>query len=232
METTRIEELKRRVERDPTSIAFAQLAEEYRRTGDFQQAVDVCRDGLDRHPGYVSARVTLARALVELEQFAEARTELKGVLAVAPDNLAAIRALADIHQRAGDDEDESYTVHVTVAQPPIQTPIEAAAEPAKQSTIDEHVLPAVDLPALDALESLSIEMPALPDLSWDFDTALNLDDLQASSAFEEPAPGATFEAAPLAPAPVAAAAVAHVDPALGQLEQWLAAIVADRAGQH
>jgi len=57
----RIAQLKQRVEKDPTSIAFAQLAEEYRRTGEFQQAVDVCRDGLSRHPGYVSARVTLAR---------------------------------------------------------------------------------------------------------------------------------------------------------------------------
>src|SRR5437868_12829395 len=97
----RITELKKRVEKDPTSIAFAQLAEEYRRIGEHQMAVDACRDGLSRHPGYVSARVTLARALMELDQFGEAKHELQTVLNVAPDNLAAIRALADIHQKAG-----------------------------------------------------------------------------------------------------------------------------------
>src|ERR1044072_6935741 len=101
-ENSRIDELRRRVEKDPTSIAFAQLAEEYRRIGDFERAVTVCRDGLARHPGYLSAQVTLGRALMELERFDEACTELEAVLQAAPDNLAAIRALADIHQRRGD----------------------------------------------------------------------------------------------------------------------------------
>ena len=41
------------------SIAFAQLAEEYRRAAMFQDAVDTCRAGLAIHPSYLSARVTL-----------------------------------------------------------------------------------------------------------------------------------------------------------------------------
>ena len=101
-ENPRIDELRRRVDKDPSSIAFAQLAEEYRRGGDFQQAVKVCRDGLARHPGYLSAQVTLGRALMELQEYDDAGKELEAVLQVAPDNLAAIRALADIHQRRGD----------------------------------------------------------------------------------------------------------------------------------
>ncbi|MGH9349389.1 MAG: tetratricopeptide repeat protein, partial [Vicinamibacterales bacterium] len=64
----RIEELRGRVQKDPASIAFAQLAEEYRRAGDFEEAARVCRAGLERHPSYLSARVTLGRTLIELEQ--------------------------------------------------------------------------------------------------------------------------------------------------------------------
>src|SRR5689334_10010858 len=94
----RIAELRRRIEKDPASIAFAQLAEEYRRSGEYEQAVTICRDGLVRHPGYLSAQVTLGRALMELQQYEGARKELEAVLKVAPDNLAAIRALAVIHQ--------------------------------------------------------------------------------------------------------------------------------------
>ncbi len=60
----RIEDLRRRVQQDPASIAFAQLAEEYRRAGLQQEAIDTCRAGLARHPGYLSARVTLGRALL------------------------------------------------------------------------------------------------------------------------------------------------------------------------
>ena len=96
---SRIEELRGRVESDPASIAFAQLAEEYRRSGNFQDAVRTCRAGLEQHPAYLSARVTLGRSLMELEQFDEAQAEFEYVLLSAPDNLIALRSMADIHQR-------------------------------------------------------------------------------------------------------------------------------------
>src|SRR5687767_5335229 len=97
----RIEDLRRRVQKDPASIAFAQLAEEYRRAGQHQEAVDVCRGGLTIHPGYLSARVTLGRALLELGQVEDAQRELELVLKSAPENLAAIRGLAEIYHRRG-----------------------------------------------------------------------------------------------------------------------------------
>ena len=97
----RIEDLRRRVQMDPASIAFAQLAEECRRAGQYQESIDVCRAGLALHPGYLSARVTLGRALIEIDQLDEAQTELELVLAGASDNLAAIRGLAEIFHRRG-----------------------------------------------------------------------------------------------------------------------------------
>lgn len=98
----RIEELRRRVQSDPASIAFAALAEEYRRAGRFDEAVATCATGLKRHPSYLSAHVTLGRALIELGQYDDAREELEFVLRAAPENLAAIRGLAEIHHRRGD----------------------------------------------------------------------------------------------------------------------------------
>src|SRR5260221_7762218 len=100
-DTQRIEDLRRRVQTDPASIAFAQLAEECRRAGHFQESVDVCRAGLDLHPGYLSARVTLGRALIELNDLETALAELQQVLRSAPENLAAIRGVAEIHHRQG-----------------------------------------------------------------------------------------------------------------------------------
>jgi tetratricopeptide (TPR) repeat protein len=95
----RIEDLRRRVLKDPASIAFAQLAEEYRRAGDCEEAVRVCEAGLAQHPAYLSARVTLGRALFELGRLEDARTEFLRVLDAAPDNLIAVGKLAEIHQR-------------------------------------------------------------------------------------------------------------------------------------
>ncbi|MGE0359781.1 MAG: tetratricopeptide repeat protein [Vicinamibacterales bacterium] len=102
MAHSRIDDLRRRVEADPASIAFAQLAEEYRRAGQTEEAVRICRDGLTRHPGYLSARVTLGRALLDLGQLDEARHELQFVATEAPENLAAVRGLAEIFHREGD----------------------------------------------------------------------------------------------------------------------------------
>ncbi|MEP7118347.1 MAG: tetratricopeptide repeat protein [Acidobacteriota bacterium] len=101
MAPSRIDELRRRVQNDPASIAFAQLAEEYRRSGQTAEAVRVCREGLTRHPGYLSARVTLGRALLDLSELSEAREELEFVVAEAPENLAAVRGLAEIFHREG-----------------------------------------------------------------------------------------------------------------------------------
>jgi tetratricopeptide (TPR) repeat protein len=98
---SRLEDLRRRVQQDPSSIAFAQLGEEFRRAGELQEAVDVCRAGLTIHPGYVSARVTLGRALLDLHRLEEAQEEFQRVLKSAPENLAAIRGLAEIHHRRG-----------------------------------------------------------------------------------------------------------------------------------
>jgi len=102
LDSSRLEALRRRVEQDPGSIAFAQLAEEYRRAGRFQDAVAVCRAGLANHPGYLSARVTLGRTLIELQQLDEGQAELERVLDGAPENFAAIRGLAEIHHRRGE----------------------------------------------------------------------------------------------------------------------------------
>ncbi len=102
VETDRIDELRRRVVNDPASVAFAALAEEYRRAGRHDDAISTCRAGLVRHPAYVSARVTLGRALVETGKYDEARVEFEQVLRLAPENLAAIRALAALHERSDD----------------------------------------------------------------------------------------------------------------------------------
>lgn len=100
-ETRRIDELRRRVQMDPASAAFAALAEEYRREGRLEEAIETCATGLKRHPSYLSARVTLGRALLQARRYDEAQTEFEVVLRAAPGNLAAIRGLAELQGERG-----------------------------------------------------------------------------------------------------------------------------------
>ncbi len=88
-----LDELRRRLGNGPAPAAFAALAEEHRRSGRLAEAVSVCREGLERYPTYVSARVTLGRALLDLGDTAGAIGELEQAVEQAPDNLAAARAL-------------------------------------------------------------------------------------------------------------------------------------------
>lgn len=116
-ENARIEELRRRVQADPASIAFAALAEEFRRVGRYQDAIETCRTGLQRHPAYLSARVTLGRALIETGDYDGAREELETVLRSAPENLAALRGIEQIHERLGHSTEMHPDLHEMVREP-------------------------------------------------------------------------------------------------------------------
>jgi tetratricopeptide (TPR) repeat protein len=129
----RLEQLRRRVRADPASIAFAALAEEYRRSGRYLDAIETCRVGLQRHPAYLSARVTLGRALIGVGDHEAARLELEAVLRAAPENLAAIRAMAEIYSHLQDVEEtlpDDAREPEAVDRAPDHFPAEPAPAPA------------------------------------------------------------------------------------------------------
>ncbi len=163
-ETPRLDELKRRVQRDPASISFAALAEEYRRLGMFVEAIGTCREGLLRHPSYTSARVTLGRALIEIGEFDEASAELEQVLQNAPENLAAIRALADIHHRRGEVSDADHYNTSLSSPDPLSSDVAPVAAPPPPEPVRIAVMSApVVIPAVVELETFPVAEPPPPE---------------------------------------------------------------------
>jgi tetratricopeptide (TPR) repeat protein len=147
----RIEELRRRVQKDPASIAFAQLAEEYRRAGQYEAAIEVARAGLEQHPTYLSARVTLGRALLELGRLDESAVEFESVVKAAPDNLTAVRQLADIHQRRRQAANESKSAQPAIEPRAETKPPAVPVIPLPPSSTGEviHTSPRVPAAAID-----------------------------------------------------------------------------------
>jgi tetratricopeptide (TPR) repeat protein len=90
-----------RLQRDPTSLAFAQLADLYRKIGRTRDAITLCREGLERYPHYTTARLILAKALLAEDDFDQALAELSAILAVSPNDLHCHRLAAEIHRRQG-----------------------------------------------------------------------------------------------------------------------------------
>jgi len=90
-----------RLQRDPGSLAFAQLADLYRKAGRTREAVTLCRSGLARYPHYTTARLILAKALAAEGELAHALAETDAILALAAKDVQAHRLAAELHRRLG-----------------------------------------------------------------------------------------------------------------------------------
>ncbi len=104
-DTPRIADLRKKVEKDPGSRLFAQLAEELRKEGRFEDAIAVAQTGLQKNPNYPSARLTLARAQLDADRPGEARSELQQIVKASPDNILASRLLGEALQSLGDHDE-------------------------------------------------------------------------------------------------------------------------------
>jgi hypothetical protein len=170
-EPSRLEALRRRVLADPASIAFAALAEEYRRAGRLAECIDTATAGLEHHPDYASARVTLGRALMETGATEEAQRELELALASAPENLAALKSLAEVYRSGGNDLRARELAERGAALAPqdrewqalLQSvPRAAAPRSAGASERSEVRLPAFSGQKSDATPSLASSGPGAP----------------------------------------------------------------------
>jgi tetratricopeptide (TPR) repeat protein len=99
--TSAIRRHEERLERDPASLAFAPLADLYRRVGRTREAIDLCRQGLARYPQYTTARLILARALVAEGELDQAQAELRTLLEANAQDVLSHRLAAEVERRQG-----------------------------------------------------------------------------------------------------------------------------------
>ena len=90
-----------RLARDPGSLAFAQLADLYRKAGRTGDAINLCRGGLSRYPQYTTARLILAKCLLTDGRLDEAETEVAVLLQTAPKDVQCLRLAAEVERRRG-----------------------------------------------------------------------------------------------------------------------------------
>jgi tetratricopeptide (TPR) repeat protein len=100
--TAKLEELRFKLKTDPKSRLFYQLAEELRKAGHFDESEQFLRSGLQVHPTYLAAWVSLGRTLREQKNDAGAVDALNRALQLDPGNVVAARILADAYLALGD----------------------------------------------------------------------------------------------------------------------------------
>ena len=96
-----IRRYEERLAKDPASLAFAPLADAYRRVGRTREAINLCLEGLGRFPHYTTARLILAKAHLEDGNAEAALAELSVILQSSPKDAQVHRLAAGIHRRAG-----------------------------------------------------------------------------------------------------------------------------------
>ena len=97
--TSEIEKLERRWLENPKGRNFAPLADAYRKAGELDRAIDLCKSGLERHPDYVSAHIVYGRCLIDMKNDAGAQEAFQKVLALDPENIIALKILGEIAER-------------------------------------------------------------------------------------------------------------------------------------
>jgi tetratricopeptide (TPR) repeat protein len=130
-----------RLARDPASLAFAQLADLYRKAGRTRDAVALCRNGLTRYPHYTTARLILAKALVADGQLAPAQVELEAILEANPKDVQCHRLAAEIQRRLGHIDEGVRHLEAAVALDPsdresqgLLSLLRAAGSPSSEAT--------------------------------------------------------------------------------------------------
>jgi tetratricopeptide (TPR) repeat protein len=113
-----IRRYEERLAKDPGSLAFAPLADLYPKVGRARDAVALCREGLARVPGYATARLILAKSLVDEGDAEGALAEVRVILETSPADAPAHRLASELHRRAGRlEEAVSHLRHVVALDP-------------------------------------------------------------------------------------------------------------------
>jgi tetratricopeptide (TPR) repeat protein len=216
----RIDDLRKKLDKEPASRLFAQLAEELRKEGDLAEAIRVSRQGLSHHQNYPSARMTLGRALLDSGDLAAARREFETVLKGAPDNILASRYLAECLEGLGQTAEALARYKATLALAPGDKQVQArilalekgpvAAAPAPPRAPDAPAAPVPPVPPPDVEAPIRlVEVDGPMELTSRYDEATPLakpqervEALYEAEEVEPDPPAAAPDAAPIALVPI------------------------------
>ncbi|WKW12504.1 hypothetical protein Strain138_001797 [Pseudogemmatithrix spongiicola] len=100
-DNSRIEDLRKRYHENPRRF-FAPLANEYRKSGMLDRALQLCEKHVREQPENMNGLVVYGQTLFELQQTEAAREPFEQALKLDPENLIALRHLGDIARLLGD----------------------------------------------------------------------------------------------------------------------------------
>jgi len=102
MMQNRIDELRSLIRKEPGSRRFFQLGDLLRKVGSLREAAEVLGNGLQHHPRYTAAWISLGRVQLKLGHYPDAEKSFARALELDPENSVSARLLGDTAAAAGD----------------------------------------------------------------------------------------------------------------------------------
>lgn len=204
-----IDDLLKQFAENPRRV-FARLANEYRKRGELDTAIEICRAHVPLQPTYISGYIVLGQALYETGQLDEAQRTFETALGLDPENLIGLRQLGDIARAKGDADGARGWYRRLLEVDPQNDEVEgllreldapsesaaAAAPPAEQQPVSwNDIHPESTKTAEPAQSSPSAgpapepaEEPAKKTLDFDYDVLSSFGEAEALPSFEQPEP--------------------------------------------
>jgi tetratricopeptide (TPR) repeat protein len=164
---------------NPRSRIFAPLAEAYRKSGLVDEAIDICKEGLQYHPNFISGMVALARAYLDKGLYTATIRELEKVVSEAPDNYLAQKLLAQSYLLIGDNDNalKAYkmVIYINPTDAESKTVI-SKIESKNQNILDDNIDDIMN----EIIEENQEDSPLLPFKDDEYDYKNNESNYQAN----------------------------------------------------
>jgi tetratricopeptide (TPR) repeat protein len=99
-----IEARRKVLKKDPASKEFLPLAEALRKLKRYNEAIEVCKAGIEKNPKYITGYVALVKILLEAGKIENALEEAERGLKIAPDNTTLLRLKGEAELKLGKKE--------------------------------------------------------------------------------------------------------------------------------
>ena len=125
-----IELYRQMMSKDPSSQVFVYLAESLWEREMYEEAIEICVNGLRLHPHELRARVILGQSYLRTGELDRAETELLKAKEMLEINAVAYKALAELHEVKGEIDQATFYRQLFERIHPAQVP-EPESEPAE-----------------------------------------------------------------------------------------------------
>jgi len=231
-----LESLQVLLQQNPNSLTFGRVADVLLKLGRVDEAIQLCEDGLRRHPSYVTGHMVLGKCYLKKKLFDQAEKEFKRVLLFDPRYLAAHKYYGDLMREIGWDNtcEMSYRkiMQIDPLDKGVRVVIEELAQKAKMEKLEPAPIrrdarPSMAPPALPPFNvpPAPPTLPPLPDDDFYSPTIAYEDELLPSQPNLESADMPQADFAP--PAEIYTSADSEITPASPNDEERFSYILDD-----